>query len=173
MLQILLRKPRHNHRTDIFIDIPQPAVLSGADLRTTPIVERELFEQRRRPLPISCQVVTRQTCTQNVVHKPRVLPADVDQVGQTLREFGVIQHENARNQHRKNPAPQPAVIRDLRNRLQCRKVADLALEHLVTQRGTCLLGKKLLMLLNDLHPFLHTLLLVPDAFETELNVFTQ
>ncbi|MNN43830.1 hypothetical protein D3C81_1580910 [compost metagenome] len=38
VLQILLRKPRHNHRTDIFIDILQPAVLSRADLRTTPIV---------------------------------------------------------------------------------------------------------------------------------------
>ncbi|MNP85243.1 hypothetical protein D3C76_1848900 [compost metagenome] len=29
------------------------------------------------------------------------------------------------------------------------------------------------MLLNDLHPFLHSLLLVSDAFETELNVFAQ
>ncbi|MFJ3009233.1 hypothetical protein, partial [Pseudomonas fluorescens] len=49
---------------------------------------------------------------------------------QAPRKLGVNQHKNTRDNYVKEPSPQPTAVRDLRNRLQCRKVADLSLEHL-------------------------------------------
>ncbi|MNV43966.1 hypothetical protein D3C71_1357030 [compost metagenome] len=81
VFEVFLREPSYDHRTDVFFNVLQPAVLSGTDLRAAPIVERDLFEQRRRLFSISCYVIARQACTQNVVHVPRMLSADIDKVG--------------------------------------------------------------------------------------------